>query len=139
VKKLKRRQAIAWLRPIRDCFRSIKTEGEVETVGGYAVSRLHENDDYARTDHCIAGFRGLIGRLFPEISVEPLRRVEKKLANGVPLTVKEIDECLRTLNVCEDAITGFPVKKMKDAVMAEQISIEFEQLGIKPQEETAAP
>lgn len=127
MKRVTRRQAKAWLRPIRDCFAQIKT-GYVDAVAGYAVSRLHASDDYARTDYCIAGFRGLISRAFPELDAAPLLRIEKKLANGVPMTIAEIDDCLRILKLCEDEMTGYPASKLKDAVVTEQIAIELEEI-----------
>jgi hypothetical protein len=126
MKRVKRLQAQAWLAPIRDCFAQIKT-GYVDTVAGYPVARLHDQDDYARTDFCIAGFRGLIARAFPEIDTSPMLRVEKKLAAGTPLTIQEIDQCLGILNRCEDEMTGCPIRTLKDAVITEQIKIEIDQ------------
>lgn len=129
MKKITRRQVQAWLAPMRACFAQMR-QGEVDAIRGYAVTRLHHKDDYARIDYCIAGFRCLIDRLCPEINTAPLLIIEKKLANGLPLTIKEIDLALTQLKHCENAMLRHPVQSVKDAVMTEQISIELEQHGL---------
>lgn len=68
-KRVTRRQIQSWLMPIRRCFAEIKT-GEVDSMRGYAVTRLDEKDSYARIDFCIAGFRALIQRLCPQLDSE---------------------------------------------------------------------
>ena len=129
--KVTRRQVQSWLAPMRECFRRIRVDGEVDSIRGYAVTRLHHNDDYARIDHCIAGFRGLLSRLAPGLDVGPLLLVERKLANGVPLTVPEIDTAFRLIRECEGALVGLPRSALLGAVQTEQIAIELESLGIK--------
>jgi hypothetical protein len=129
-KRLTRKQARAWLAPIRACFGQIKS-GEVDAVRGYAVTRLHASDDYARIDFCIAGFRGLLARLVPTLDIGPLLSVERKLANGVPLTIQEIDAAFRLLRECEGHLVGLPRQVLIGAVQTEQIVIEMESLGIK--------
>lgn len=129
MKRMTRRQARAWLAPMRECFQQIKT-GEVDSIRGYAVTRLHDRDQYERIDWCIAGFRGLLVRLCPGIDCTPLERVEKKLAAGTPLTVQEIDDALALLNRCENALLRHSIEAVKSAVQTEQISIELEALGV---------
>lgn len=129
--KVTRRQVQSWLAPMRECFRRIRVDGEVDSIRGYAVTRLHHNDDYARIDYCIAGFRGLLSRLVPDLDVGPLLQVERKLANGIPLTVPEIDAAFRLLRECEGNLVGIERKRLTEAVQAEQIVIELEALGIK--------
>lgn len=129
-KRVTRRQIQSWLRPIRRCFAEIKT-GEVDSMRGYAVTRLNEDDAYARIDFCIAGFRALIQRLCPHLDSGKLLRVEKKLAAGTPLTVAEIDEALSFLHDCEDALIKHTVSAVKDAVLTEQISIELDELNMR--------
>lgn len=128
--KVTRRQVQSWLAPMRACFAQMKT-GEVDSIRGYAVTRLHHNDDYARIDFCIAGFRGLLARLVPDLDVGPLLLVERKLAHGAPLTVPEIDAAFRLLRECEGSLVGLQRNQLMDAVQAEQIVIELEALGIK--------
>lgn len=129
-KRVTRRQIQAWLAPIRRCFAEIKT-GEVDSMRGYAVTRLTEKDSYARTDYCIAGFRALIDRLCPNLDYGSILRVEKKLAAGTPLTVAEIDDALSFLHRCEDALIKHTVAAVKDAVLTEQISIELDELNMR--------
>lgn len=128
--KVTRRQVQAWLAPMRNCFRQMR-EGEVDSIRGYAVTRLHSADDYARIDFCIAGFRGLLARLVPTLDIGPLLSVERKLANGVPLTIQEIDAAFRLLRECEGHLVGLPRQVLIGAVQTEQIVIEMESLGIK--------
>ena len=127
MKRVTRRQIRSWLAPMRACFAEIKA-GEVDSIKGYAVTRLNHNDEYARIDHCIAGFRALLARLCPEIMSGQLERIEKKLANGVPLTVAEIDDALALLRRCEDALIRHSVDAIKSAVLTEQCVIEMDAL-----------
>lgn len=129
-KRVTRRQIQSWLLPIRRCFAEIKT-GEVDSMRGYAVTRLDEKDTYARIDFCIAGFRALIQRLCPQLDSGKLLRVEKKLAAGTPLTVAEIDEALSFLHDCDDALIKHTVAAVKHAVLVEQISIEMDELNMR--------
>ena len=129
--KITRRQVQAWLAPMRECFRGIRQSGEAETIRGYAVTRLHHADDYARVDFCVAGFRGLLARVLPLLDVSPLLTIERKLANGVPLTVAELDDAFGLLRRCESLLVGMPKETIINAVQVEQIAIELESLGIK--------
>lgn len=129
MKRITRRQARAWLAPMRECFSQMKS-GEVDSIRGYAVTRLHDKDDYARIDFCIAGFRALLVRLCQELDASPLERVEKKLAAGTPLTLQEIDAALSLFNRSESALLRHSVSAIKSAVLAEQIAIEFDALGL---------
>lgn len=127
MKRITRRQVRHWLAPMRRCFADMKT-GEVDSYNGYAVARLDGDDDYCRIDFCIAGFRGLLGRLCPSMDCSPLVAVEVKLAALELLTVAEIDECLALLKRCEDALLACSVHQVKDAVLTEQITIELDQM-----------
>ncbi len=127
MKRVTRRKIKSWLIPIRRCLAELKG-GEVDSIKGYAVTRLDEQDTYGRTDHCLAGFRALIERLCPAIDALALERIEKKLAHGVPLCVAEIDQALSLLHRCEDALIKHSVDEVKAAVLTEQIVIELDEL-----------
>lgn len=129
-KRVTRREMKAWLAPMRACFAQMRS-GEVESIRGYAVTRLHHKDDYARIDFCIAGFRALIARLRPGFDCAALERLEMRLAAGVPLTVAEIDAGFACLAAAEDALTGTERSLLKETVLTEQINIEMEALGLK--------
>ena len=130
MKRITRRQARSWLSPMRACLRQMLA-GEVDAINGYPVTRLHHNDDYARVDFCIAGFRALLDRLCPEIGTSPMVRLEKRLAHGVPVTAAEIEQALSICSLAESALLRHPVAVVKAAVLTEQIIIEFESLGLK--------
>lgn len=127
--RVTRREIRAWLEPMRRCFAEMRT-GEVDSIRGYAVTRLHNSDDYARIDYCIAGFRGLIARLIPSMDCGPLEVVEKRLAAGVPLTIAEVDAALCILKIAENNLIWFDRDLIKSAVLTEQVAIEVDALGI---------
>lgn len=76
MKRVTRKQMRSWLAPMRSCFAQIRADN-VDSIQGYAVTRLDAKDEYARIDFCIAGFRALIARLCPDIDVTDLERIEK--------------------------------------------------------------
>jgi hypothetical protein len=126
-----RKQAKAWLEPIRKAFREIQT-GEVDSHRGYAITRIHWADEYfARVDHCINGFVALIKRLMPEFDVAALDRVSRKLTNGVLLTHEEVEACFAAINRCEDRLIEFKRSQLMDAALTEQVNIELERMGLK--------
>ena len=120
MKRVTRKQICSWLAPIRACFAQLRT-GEVDSIRGYAVTRLDKKDDYARVDFCINGFVALIERLCPDVDTALLHRISKALANGVPLTVAEIDSALSLLHRCEDRLIKRTVAEVKSVVLTEQI------------------
>ena len=130
MKRVTRKQIRSWLAPIRSCFAEIRS-GEVDCIRGYAVTRLHDKDDYARIDFCINGFVALIDRLCPDIDTALLHRISKALANGVPLTIAEIDGALSLLHRCEDRLIKRTVAEVKSAVLTEQVCIEIDELGLR--------
>ena len=132
MKRITRRQAQAWLAPMRRTFREMAETGQVDAVQGYAVTRLHSRDDYARIDYAIAGFRALMTRLWPGLlDCAPLARIEKRLAAGLMIERKDLTAAFSLLNDVERRLMKKTVREVKDAVIAEQIVIELEQLGLK--------
>lgn len=129
MKKITRRQARAWLSPMRRAPHAMRA-GEIAAVRGYPVTRLHERDDYVRIDYCIAGFRGLIERLKISVDLTPLAMIEKRLAAGVLLTVADINAALAQLKEVEKRMIKISLAEVKDAVLTEQVAIEVEQLGM---------
>jgi hypothetical protein len=125
-----RAQVQSWLKPIRRAVLEMMG-GEVDAIRGYAVTRLHEGDDYARVDWCINGFVALLERLTPDIDITPLHSVSRKLANGIPLTLLELHECLALLRQCEDRLIKLPRSALMDAATLEQVAIEVERLGLR--------
>ncbi len=129
MRRITRRQARAWLEPMRSCLRVILATGDADTIRGYAVTRLHAIDDYVRIDYCIAGFRGLTDRICPHIDSSPLRRLEQRLAAGTLITIDLIDGALRMMRLVEDELMKRSVEEVKDAVLTEQIMIEMDALA----------
>ncbi len=126
-----RSQAQAWLEPIRKALREMQ-RGEIDAHRGYPITRIHHtDDDFARVDHCINGFTAMLDRLMPEFDAGPLKRVSRKLENGILLTPAEVDACFSTIKQCENRLLKFTRRQLKDAALTEQINIELEMLGLK--------
>jgi hypothetical protein len=125
-----RKQAKTWLSPIRDAIAEMRT-GEVDAIRGYAVTRLHTGDDYARVDWCINGFIALIERLMPDVDLSALEMLSKRLDNGIPLTLELLDSCAAVLNTVETRLIHIPRQVLLDAALAEQVVIEIDRLGLR--------
>ena len=130
MKRVTRKQMKSWLAPMRDCFAQIRADN-VDSIRGYAVTRLDHKDEYARIDFCINGFVALIDRLCPDIDTSLLHKISKALANGVPLTIAEIDSALSLLHRCENRLIKRTVAEVKSAVLTEQVCIEIDELGLR--------
>ena len=126
-----RRQMQAWLLPIRKALAEIRT-GEVDSYRGYPITRIHHADnDFARVDFAVNGFLALISRLMPDYDLSPMRRLSKKLENGVLLELAEVNECGALLNDIEERLLTFTRAQLKDAADLEMIVIELERLDLK--------
>lgn len=126
-----RKQASAWLDPIRRAFEQIHS-GEVDSYRGYAITRIHwADEDFARIDHCVNGFTAMLDRLAPDFDTSALKRVSKKLEAGILLTVAEVDACFVILAETESLLMKFTRAQLIDAAKTEQINIELERMGLK--------
>ncbi len=126
-----RKQARAWLAPIRKALTEMLS-GEVDSHRGYAITRIHHADnDFARIDHAINGFVALIERLMPDFDISAIRKISKKLENGVLLQAAEVQSGLALLKQCEDRLIKFRRFELIDAANTEMVNIELEQLGLK--------
>ena len=125
--RVTRKQARAWLAPMRECFGQMRT-GFVTAADGFPVTRLHDGDDWVRVDYCIAGFVGMIGRLSPGLGTAAMQRIQSRIEAGALVTTREIDAALSEIRRAEDVLVRMTVKELRSAVRTEQIAIEFEAL-----------
>lgn len=126
-----RAQARAWLAPIRKALAEMRS-GEVDAVRGYAITRIHHRDhDFARIDHAINGFVGLITRLMPDLDLTPMTRLSKKLEAGILLELHELDAAQRLLQIVEDRLITFTRSALTAAANTEMTVIELERLGLQ--------
>lgn len=126
-----RKQAQAWLAPIRKALAEIMT-GEVDTHRGYPITRIHWADnDVARIDHAINGFVALMERLMPDLDTGPMKRLSKKLEAGVLLELHEVTACQALIDSVEDRLLKFKRSDLVDAANTEMMVIELERLGLK--------
>lgn len=128
-KRMTRREAQAWLHPIRAAFAQMLA-GEADAIRGFAVTRLHSGDDYARTDQCIAGFRCLLRRLMPDLDASPLLQVEIKLRRRQMLQPEELLACIPLFKTAEDRLIKCIKADVLAAAQTEQIAIEMEAMGL---------
>lgn len=125
-----RKQAQAWLAPIRNTLAELRT-GEIDSYRGYAITRLHHADnDFARVDYTINGFVSLIKRLLPDVDTGAMQRLAHKLEFGILLKVEELDACATVVNSVEDKLLDFTREQLKDAANTEMVKIELERLGM---------
>ena len=129
MKRMTRRQVDGWFLPIRRALNEMLT-GEVDSIRGYAVTRLHHGDEYERVDYCLAGFVGVIGRIFPEADLSPLTRLQKRLAAGAPVTEAEIHAALAFLKSLETPLIKQDWHHIKSCLTTEMLSIELSELGM---------
>lgn len=129
IKRMTRRKVEAWLYPMRHIFIAMRN-GEVDSIGGNAVARISNDDDYVRIEWLVLGFVGLIERVLPGTDCAPLLKVERRLAAGVLMCVEDIDAALALLKSIEKPLMGLSVEAVKGAVRTEQIQIEMDALGV---------
>ena len=129
MKHMTRRQVTGWLLPIRAALKEMLS-GEVDSIKGYAVTRLHNGDEYERVDYCLAGFSGVLCRIFPEIDLSPLTRLQKRLAAGAPVTEKEIHAALAFLKSIETPMIKQDWHHIKSCLTTEMLSIELSELRV---------
>ena len=126
-----RKQIQMWLDPIRSAVKEMMT-GEMNAVQGYAVTRIKWcGNDHARVDHVMNGFIGLLNRLTPDLNIEALCKVSRKLNAGVLLEQHNLTACVTLLNEVEDRLMEFTRQQLSDTATTEMINIEFERLGLK--------
>ena len=127
MKRMTRKQVAGWFLPIRRALNEMLS-GEVDSIRGYAVTRLHHGDEYERVDYCIAGFVGVISRIFKERDISALTKIEKRLANGAPVTVADIEDALALLKSLETPLVKADWHEIKSALTTEMISIELDEI-----------
>ena len=128
MKRMTRRQVTAWLAPMRETFRQMRS-GEIESIRGYPVTRSAVSDEWERVDWCCAGFRGLNERVLPDTDCAPLLKVERRLAAGVLMSADDIDAALEFLRSIEKLLMRLSVDAVTSAVRTEQIQIELDAIG----------
>lgn len=124
MKLVTRKQARAWLAPMRACFQQMHT-GYLPAAEGHAVTSLN-HEEYVRVDQCMAGFRALMANLFPNQPLSGLTLVESKLSGDQLITHAEIDAVMREFKEVEDLIVTVTVPDLHSAVLTTQIQIELE-------------
>lgn len=70
-------------------------------------------------------------RLFPDLAIYHMERIEKRLANGVLVAQSDLDGALREIRTAEDLLIKVTREELKSAVLTEQINIEIEALQEK--------
>lgn len=130
-KPLERRRVKSFMEPITKAFASI-LQGSVEVDDNNTpITRLPHNDSWEALDACIEGFVSAMGRLLPDVDLDPLRHVASDLRKGKLMTVAKAQKAMQTLQVIEDRMTRCTWNEVARAVDTTRIEIELERLGLK--------
>ena len=129
MKRMTRRQVDGWFLPIRRALNEMLT-GEVDSIRGYAVTRLHNGDEYERVDFCIAGFVGVLSRIFPELDLSPMTKLQRLLASGTPIYAADVHKALALLKSLETPLIKEDWHRIKACLTTEMLSIELSELGM---------
>lgn len=125
MKRMTRRQVDGWFLPIRRALNEMLS-GEVDSVRGYAVTRLHNGDEYERVDFCIAGFVGVLLRIFPAIDLSPMTKMQRLLAAGTPIHAADVHKAMALLKSLETPLIKQDWHAIKAALTTEMIAIELQ-------------
>ena len=129
MKRMIRRQVDGWFLPIRSALREMLS-GEVDSIRGYAVTRLHNGDEYERVDWCIAGFVGALSRIFPDLDLSPMTKLQRLLAAGTPIHAEDVHKALALLKSLETPLIKEDWHRIKACLTTEMLSIEFSEMGM---------
>ena len=127
MKRMTRKQVTGWLLPIRSALKEMLS-GEVDAIRGYAVTRLHNGDEYERVDFCIAGFVGVLSRIFPELDLSPMTKLQRLLAAGTPIHAADVHKALALLKSLETPLIKEDWHRIKACLTTEMLSIEFSEM-----------
>ena len=104
--------------------------GEVDSIRGYAVTRLHNGDEYERVDYCLAGFVGVLSRIFPALDLSPMTKLQRLLAAGTPIHAEDVHKALALLKSLETPLIKEDWYRIKACLTTEMLSIEFSEMGM---------
>ena len=127
MKRMTRRQVDGWFLPIRAALNEMLS-GEVDSIRGYAVTRLHHGDEYERVDFCIAGFVGVLSRIFPDLDLSPMTKLQRLLASGTPIHAADVHKALALLKSLETPLIKEDWHRIKACLTTEMIAIELQDL-----------
>ena len=130
-KPLERRRVKSFMEPITKAMQNI-LQGSVEVdQNDTPITRISHTDSWEALDACIEGFVSAMGRLLPDVDLDPLRHVASDLRKGKLMTVAKAQKAMHTLQVIEDRMTRCTWNEVSNAVDTTRIEIEFERLGLK--------
>lgn len=115
-------------KPIIEGIHSLR--GEVDTVAGYPAFIDHTGQ-LSRIDLALVGWVDCWKRMDPAFNTAPLSKMAKKLEYGTPVFESDIEDCAACINKQISRFMVLPTERVLHHAMAEQISIQMEQMGIK--------
>ena len=126
--RISRREAAQICSKIRAGFMELRND-EAIAYRGYVVFEDWKGE-LSRTDQALAGWVDCWDRFNSGLDLTPQSRLSKKLANGIALTIAEIDDALALLNQQEKALAKMPRDFVQDQTNTELIAISMDELGI---------
>lgn len=127
-------EALAIFKPIIDSIHALRDE--VMTIRGFPVFVDHRHE-LSRIDQALHGWVDCWKRLAPDMDQAPMERLYKKLEYGTPVTENDISQAIALINRQISRFMVMQVSHIKHHTIAEQISIELEQLGFIRQVQTS--
>lgn len=127
-------ETLAIFKPIIESVEALR--GEVMTIRGFPVFVDHRHE-LSRIDQALHGWVDCWKRLAPDMDQAPMERLYKKLEYGTPVTENDISQAIALINRQISRFMVMQVSHIKHHTIAEQISIELEQLGFIRQVQTS--
>ena len=98
---------------------------------GMAFAIHDRTGQLSRIDLALAGWIDCWKRIDPKFDTSPLAKMAKKLEYGTPIFESDIDDCAACLNKQIGRFMVLPSETILHHAMTEQISIQFQHMGIK--------
>lgn len=122
-------EAFRTFQPVRLAVSMLRS-GEVPVDRGYPVMKDWMGD-WVRMDVALEGWANCWDRLFGAIDCSALRKLAKKLENGVLLNESELDDVDRLLDLQQAAFVRMDSSVVLDKMRTEEIAIELDSLGLR--------
>lgn len=125
--------ALRVFEPVFAAFDQLAT-GEIETVRGVPVFK-DWSGEWCELAPAIDGWADCWDRIIRDrslpIDTAPLRRIAKRLANGVPLVEEDVTSARAVIDATWQAYIRLPVEITRSHAQTEEIAIAFDRMGIR--------
>ena len=113
--------------PLYDLASQLRADA-VDSIRGEPV--LLAWGQYMSAAHTLDGFGRCFERIAPDVDFSIFKTISKRIGNGVPITMAEVELLILTLWNAEAVYRVTPLKDLKAAINTQMIVDEFEEAGI---------